>query len=546
LSQIALLAVVLTRTKTVPLPAETFIEITSKSMCHKPQTRAKAVVAKVSTSSSTPAISSEVSELKDMVRALLLDKKNQSSTPASSSTPALVKAVIQPLAYQAPAYQAPIPQTQSVSKTDLKSYVKANDAVMRNIQNQGQNLQIHMANLTDMLSKFVSSNTASSSGSGTLPVRVPMPNLKPSIPCPSRRDNERRRDQANEQIEKFYEIFKEMSFEISFTDALILMPKFDSTLKALIGNKENLSEMVRTPINEHCSAVILNKLPRKLGDPSKFLIPCEFPRMDECLALADLDASINLMPLSVWEGLSRLENMALEHDSLSPGRTCQENVSHGDKTGTTSNELDLLFSPMFDKLLNGSSKVVSKSSTVSATDAPYQRQQPTTPLNNHTTPTPTCQSPSIATTVISSENINQAEPHAKNDQRWTKDLPLEQVIGNPLQSIRTRRQLESDAEMCMFALTEEVYVNQPDGFVDPYHPDKVYRLKKALYGLKQAPRACLSSGCKCQENVSHGDKTVKTLNELDLLFSPMFDELLNGSSKAVSESSAVSATDAPN
>nr|GFA41736.1 reverse transcriptase domain-containing protein [Tanacetum cinerariifolium] len=228
---------------------------------------------------------------------------------------------------QPPAYQAPIPQTQSVSKNDFESCIKANDAVLRNMQNQGQNLQIQMANLTDMLSKFLSSNTASSSGSGTLPsntitnpkedlkvskpvvapVSAPMPNLKPSIPYPSRRDNERHRDQANEKIEKFYEIFKDMCFEISFTDVLILMPKFASTLKALIGNKEKLSEMARTSMNEHCSVVILNKLPRKLGDPSKFLIPCEFPGMDECLALADLGASINLMPLFVWGGLSLLE-----------------------------------------------------------------------------------------------------------------------------------------------------------------------------------------------------------------------------------------------
>nr|GFC07762.1 reverse transcriptase domain-containing protein [Tanacetum cinerariifolium] len=136
------------------------------------------------------------------------------------------------------------------------------------------------------------------------PVRPPMTNLKPSIPYPSRRDNAKCRDQANEQIKKFYEIFKEMSFEISFTDALILMPKFASTLKALIENKEKLSEMARTMMNEHCSAVILNKLPRKLGDPEKFPIPCEFSGMDECLALADLGASINLMPLSVWERLS--------------------------------------------------------------------------------------------------------------------------------------------------------------------------------------------------------------------------------------------------
>nr|GFB18822.1 integrase, catalytic region, zinc finger, CCHC-type, peptidase aspartic, catalytic [Tanacetum cinerariifolium] len=100
------------------------------------------------------------------------------------------------------------------------------------------------------------------------------------------------------------------------------------------------------------------------------------------------------------------QTMALEHDSLSPGRTCQENVSHGDKTGTTSNELDMLFSPMFDELLNGSSKVVSKSSAVSAADATNERQQPTTPLNNHTTPVPTCQNPSIASSVTSNENIN--------------------------------------------------------------------------------------------------------------------------------------------
>ncbi|GJS59928.1 reverse transcriptase domain-containing protein [Tanacetum coccineum] len=95
-----------------------------------------------------------------------------------------------------------------------------------------------------------------------------------------------------------------MSFEISFMDALTLMPKFASTLKALIGNKEKLSEMARTPLNEHCSAVILNKLPEKLGDPGRFLIPCKFLGMDECLALADLGASINLMPFSVWKKLN--------------------------------------------------------------------------------------------------------------------------------------------------------------------------------------------------------------------------------------------------
>nr|GEY16580.1 reverse transcriptase domain-containing protein [Tanacetum cinerariifolium] len=142
------------------MPRECLNIIESKSKVH--QSRAKAFVAKVSTSSSTPTISSEVVELKDMVRALLLDKKNQSSAPAPSYTPAPVKA-------------------------------------------------------------------------------------------------------------------------------------------------EKLSEMARTPMNEHCLVVILNKLPRKLRDPGKFIIPCEFPGMDEWLALADLGASINLMPLSIWEGLSLME-----------------------------------------------------------------------------------------------------------------------------------------------------------------------------------------------------------------------------------------------
>nr|GEY21516.1 hypothetical protein [Tanacetum cinerariifolium] len=87
-----------------------------------------------------------------------------------------------------------------------------------------------------------------------------------------------------------------------------------------------------------------------------------------------------------------------------------------DRTVTTSNELDLLFSPMFDELLNGSSKAVSKSSAVCSADAPNQRQHHTTPLNNHTTPAHTCQVLTLAPTVTSSENINQVETYAENDQ----------------------------------------------------------------------------------------------------------------------------------
>ncbi|GJW05651.1 hypothetical protein Tco_1568074 [Tanacetum coccineum] len=110
-----------------------------------------------------------------------------------------------------------------------------------------------------------------------------------------------------------------MSFEISLTDALILMPKFASTLKALIGNKEKLSEMARTPLKEHCSVVILNKLPEKLGDPGKFIITCDFPRMEECLALA-ICACLILMPLFHVEYafLFRAHSLLVESCTLRP------------------------------------------------------------------------------------------------------------------------------------------------------------------------------------------------------------------------------------
>ncbi|GJU28285.1 reverse transcriptase domain-containing protein [Tanacetum coccineum] len=103
---------------------------------------------------------------------------------------------------------------------------------------------------------------------------------------------------------KFLQIFRSLHFDLSFSDALLYMPKFASTFKNLLSNKEKLFELANTPVNKNCSAVILKKLPKKLGDPDKFLIPCNFPEIVECLALADLGASINLMPLSIWRKLS--------------------------------------------------------------------------------------------------------------------------------------------------------------------------------------------------------------------------------------------------
>nr|GEX86561.1 reverse transcriptase domain-containing protein [Tanacetum cinerariifolium] len=100
---------------------------------------------------------------------------------------------------------------------------------------------------------------------------------------------------------------KPLHFDISFTDALHHMPKFASTFKSLLSNKEKLFKLASTLLNENCSAVLLKKLPEKLGDHDKFLISCDFIELEECLALADLCASINLMPLSAWNKLSRPE-----------------------------------------------------------------------------------------------------------------------------------------------------------------------------------------------------------------------------------------------
>ncbi|GJU51519.1 reverse transcriptase domain-containing protein [Tanacetum coccineum] len=105
-------------------------------------------------------------------------------------------------------------------------------------------------------------------------------------------------------MEKIFQIFQDLRFDISFADALLLMLRFAPTIKNLLTNKEKLLELAKIPLNENCSAMLLKKLPEKLGDPDKFLIPCDFPGMDVCHALADLGASINLKPLSIWKKLS--------------------------------------------------------------------------------------------------------------------------------------------------------------------------------------------------------------------------------------------------
>ncbi|GJY93721.1 hypothetical protein Tco_0509503 [Tanacetum coccineum] len=99
---------------------------------------------------------------------------------------------------------------------------------------------------------------------------APKPNPKPSIPYPSRLNDQKLREKANNQMLKFLQIFQRLHFDISFADALLHMPKFASTFKSLLSNKEKLFELSNTPLNENCSVVLLKKFPKKLGEPDKF------------------------------------------------------------------------------------------------------------------------------------------------------------------------------------------------------------------------------------------------------------------------------------
>nr|GEV14492.1 hypothetical protein [Tanacetum cinerariifolium] len=278
-----------------------------------------------------------------------------------------------PLAYQASAYQASVYQApvhqpqipQVVTTNEFTNFMKANNAILKNMQTNMSSLTNSNLELKNMFGQFMKINTTSSSGSRTLSgntitnpkeelkvittrsgtayqrptiptnssslpsvveseteatkdtpvvspiiepvdasVSGPMPNQRPLILYPSRLYDQKLHDKANDQREKIFQIFKDLNFNISFADALILMPEFGPTIKTLLTNKDKMSELVITSLNEHCSAVLLKKLLEKLEDPGKFIILCDFPGMAKCLALVDLGASINLMPLSVSNKLS--------------------------------------------------------------------------------------------------------------------------------------------------------------------------------------------------------------------------------------------------
>nr|GFB24285.1 reverse transcriptase domain-containing protein [Tanacetum cinerariifolium] len=121
--------------------------------------------------------------------------------------------------------------------------------------------------------------------------------ITPTAPLKVIEEKEKLREKDDILAAIFMEIFRDLHFELSFVDALVHMPKFAPMFKKLLNNKDKLIELTKMPLNENCSAVVLKKLPEKLGDPGRFMIPCDFSEFDNCLALADLGASINLMSL---------------------------------------------------------------------------------------------------------------------------------------------------------------------------------------------------------------------------------------------------------
>nr|GFA66283.1 retrotransposon protein, putative, unclassified [Tanacetum cinerariifolium] len=188
------------------------------------------------------------------------------------------------------------------------------------------------------------------------------------------------------------------------------------------------------------------------------------------------------------------QRMALKHDSLSLGPQSQENVPQVAGIVTTSNELDILFSLMFDELLNGSTQVVSKSSAITTADAPNEFNRPLCKnvinmkwlwKNKHDEENTVIRNKSrlVAKGYAQKEGVAFEESFAP--VAWLEVVQL--FIAYAAYKSFTVYQMDVKTKFLYGPLKEEVYVNKPDGFVDPYHPDKVCRLKKALYGLKQAP-----------------------------------------------------------
>nr|GEW49511.1 reverse transcriptase domain-containing protein [Tanacetum cinerariifolium] len=212
------------------------------------------------------------------------------------------------------------------------------------------------------------------------PVSAPKPNPKPSIPYPSRFHDQKHRDKANNKKEKIFQIYKDLDFNISFADALILMPKFGPTIKSLLTNKDKLYELARTSLNKHCLAVLLKKLPEKLGDPDKFLIPYVFEKVEKFhfpadFVVVDFDADPRV-PLilkrsflktekaliDVYEGESTLR-VGKEAITFNLDQTLRYSANYNDMTANQIDVIDMAYEDYSQEVLGFSDVIASGNPT---------------------------------------------------------------------------------------------------------------------------------------------------------------------------------------
>ncbi|GJU22419.1 reverse transcriptase domain-containing protein [Tanacetum coccineum] len=266
----------------------------------------------------------EVSELKNMMKTMLIDKQK-------AQAPAPVKAVEQSCVTCGGAHSYKnCPATDgnvyrdNIQDSNTASSLNSGPStphfptlvVSTPLKEPEQNLETSM----DKVQKPSSENTAQvppPEDHDSIFIEIPKPKAKetvqepnspdpnsyqPKLPYPERM-KVREKDTPSAQQSRFMKLFKQFRLEIGLKDALIEMPKFNKWLSTLLRNKEKLEEIAITTVNAKCSAIILNKVPEKLEDPRKFLIPCALQELNRTNALADSGASINLLPHSIYKQL---------------------------------------------------------------------------------------------------------------------------------------------------------------------------------------------------------------------------------------------------
>nr|GEU30701.1 hypothetical protein [Tanacetum cinerariifolium] len=182
------------------------------------------------------------------------------------------------------------------------------------------------------------------------PFELPKPNPhQPPIPYPSRLIKEKLQDKYDIQVHKFLQMFKKLQFNISLAEALALMPKYAKMLKDLLFDKEKQLGLANTSLTENCSAVLYKKLPKKLGDPWKFLIPYDFPELEKCMALEQMSEQEHSLIIS--QGFEESPKTPPFHDDPLHESLHEDSTSHGSSSNASPSHtpFENLDTPMVEK-----------------------------------------------------------------------------------------------------------------------------------------------------------------------------------------------------